>query len=43
MAVNQGHVRLTGRVPSYYLKQLAQHITLQIEGVAGIHNELNVI
>jgi osmotically-inducible protein OsmY len=42
VTVGQGRARLTGRVPSYYLKQLAQHITLQLEGVVGIHNELNV-
>ena len=35
-------VRLQGRVPSYYLKQLAQASALAVEGVTAVRNELAV-
>lgn len=36
-------VRLVGRVPSYYLKQVAQVTALAIPGTHQIHNDLEVI
>lgn len=39
---SQGHVTLKGRVPSYYLKQLAQSIAVSVRGVDEIRNELTV-
>lgn len=39
---NQGHVTLKGRVPSYYLKQLAQTVAVSVGGVGEIRNELTV-
>ena len=41
-AVDCGCVRLHGRVPSYYLKQLAQTVALSIEGVEKVENNLIV-
>jgi osmotically-inducible protein OsmY len=35
-------VVLRGRVPSFYLKQLAQAIVLAVPGVEGLRNELEV-
>lgn len=37
-----GVVSLQGRVPSYYVKQLAQATALGVPGVCGVHNELEV-
>jgi len=39
----QGHVRLEGQVPSYYLKQLAQNIAIQTPGVERVTNHLQVL
>lgn len=39
---DQGHVTLRGRVPTYYLKQLAQTVAVSVGGVGGIRNELTV-
>lgn len=36
-------VRLVGRVPSYYLKQIAQEAALANSGPRQIHNGLNVV
>lgn len=37
-----GRVTLKGRVPSYYLKQLAQTVAVSVGGVGQIRNELTV-
>lgn len=41
--VNDGVVHLSGVVRSYYLKQLAQTAVLELEGVSGLHNDLEVV
>ena len=33
---------LAGRVPSYYLKQIAQTVVRSVEGVFQINNQLSV-
>jgi osmotically-inducible protein OsmY len=38
-----GVVRLVGRVPSYYLKQIAQSAAQSGSGTHQVRNELNVI
>ena len=43
VVVNARIVRLVGRVPSYYLKQLAQVTALAVPGIHQFHNDLNVI
>ena len=35
-------VTLSGRVPTYYLKQLAQNVILNVPGVEHVRNELHV-
>jgi osmotically-inducible protein OsmY len=40
---HEGMLRLQGRVPSYYLKQMAQTMVLEMEGVDEIDNQLEVI
>jgi osmotically-inducible protein OsmY len=40
--VLDGVVELTGDVPSFYVKQLAQTAVLQLEQVRGIDNRLRV-
>lgn len=35
-------VTISGRVPTYYLKQLAQSIALDVPGIGQIRNELHV-
>jgi osmotically-inducible protein OsmY len=42
VAVQARLVVLRGRVPSYYLKQVAQTVALAIPGTHQIRNELNV-
>ncbi len=39
----EGFVILRGRVPSYYLKQVAQAAVLRLPGVDEVRNELDVI
>jgi osmotically-inducible protein OsmY len=39
----EGFVILRGRVPSYYLKQVAQAAVLGLPGVEEVRNELDVI
>ncbi len=39
---HEGMLRLWGRVPSYYMKQIAQTVVLGIDGVEEIHNQLEV-
>jgi hypothetical protein len=34
---------LRGRVPSYYLKQLAQAAALEVDGVRELRNDLDVV
>ena len=41
--VNARVVRLVGRVPSYYLKQIAQVTALAVLGTHQIQNDLDVI
>lgn len=38
-----GHVRFQGRVPSYYLKQVAQQSVIGMEDVESIDNDLTVV
>lgn len=38
----QGHVTLEGCVPSYYGKQLAQAISLNVDGVTTLENRIAV-
>ena len=40
--LDDGVLTLQGRVPSYYLKQIAQTLVRPLEGVRVIHNELDV-
>jgi osmotically-inducible protein OsmY len=40
--VHEGLVILSGSVPSFYLKQIAQTVVMKIDGVNGIENELRV-
>lgn len=40
--VNARIVRLVGRVPSYYLKQIAQVTALAVPGTHQIHNDVDV-
>lgn len=39
----QGLLCLRGRVSSYYLKQVAQSVVADVEGVRGIINQIEVI
>jgi osmotically-inducible protein OsmY len=43
VTAEDGVIVLRGRVPSFYLKQTAQAITLAVPGVAGVRNELQVL
>jgi osmotically-inducible protein OsmY len=40
--VSDGVVELTGSVPSFYVKQLAQTAILRLEQIRGIRNHLRV-
>jgi osmotically-inducible protein OsmY len=42
IVVNSGVVFLTGRVPSYHMKQLAQVTAMRMPGVLDVCNELDV-
>lgn len=37
-----GAVTISGRVPTYYLKQLAHCVIQEIPGINRIHNEIDV-
>jgi osmotically-inducible protein OsmY len=37
-----GVLHLRGSVPSYYLKQVAQELVLDLEGVRLVNNQINV-
>src|SRR5512135_849445 len=39
----EGVVTLRGCLPTYYLKQIAQHLVAEIEGVRGIINQIEVL
>lgn len=41
--VDDGHVHLQGRLPSYYLKQLAGHIISEVPGVLSIVDRIDVV
>ena len=38
----EGHVRLSGRVRSYFQKQMAQEMLRAVEGIRSIENEIEV-
>lgn len=38
-----GVLILRGQVPTYYLKQVAQALATEIEGVGRLHNEIEVL
>jgi osmotically-inducible protein OsmY len=40
---HEGVLTLRGRVPSYYLKQLAQALAAEVEGVLELNNQLDVV
>ena len=42
-ACREGVVTLRGCLPTYYLKQIAQHVVAEIEGVRGIINQIEVL
>jgi osmotically-inducible protein OsmY len=42
VVVAGGRVTLAGRVPSYYIKQVAQEAALAVAGVRGLRNEVEV-
>lgn len=42
VSVNSGCVRLTGGVPNYHLKQVAQSNVLALDGVTSMDNQLSV-
>lgn len=42
VSVADGVITLRGRVPSYYLKQLAQTAALRLCGERGLYNEVDV-
>ncbi|MCX7423326.1 MAG: BON domain-containing protein [Planctomycetia bacterium] len=35
-------VTISGRVPTYYLKQLAQCVAQDVPGIGRVHNEIHV-
>ena len=39
---HEGMLRLSGRVPSYYLKQMALAAVREMDGVEEIHNHVEV-
>ena len=43
VSVEDGRVVLKGRVPSYYMKQMAQAVTLAAAGMQELCNEVEVI
>jgi osmotically-inducible protein OsmY len=40
---DQGRLQLDGKVPSFYLKQLAQALVQSVDGVERIDNRLTVV
>jgi hypothetical protein len=41
--IHEGVITLRGRVPSYHLKQLAQALLHEIEGILELNNQLDVV
>jgi len=41
--VHEALVTLKGRVPTYYLKQMAQSVAMQHEGVEMLQNDIEVV
>lgn len=41
--VDQERVHVRGRLPSYYLKQLATHIISEVPGVQSVVDEIDVV
>jgi BON domain len=39
----EGVLHLRGRVPSHYLKQVAQSLVLELKGVRGVVNQIEVV
>lgn len=42
VSVQEGQVVLRGRVPTYYLKQMAQSAAMSAPGIKALRNELEV-
>ena len=40
--LDNGVLVLRGRVPSYYLKQIAQNVAISVDGVSAVQNQLEV-
>jgi len=40
---DEAHCRLTGRVSTYHMKQLAQEIARRIDGIERIENQIRVV
>lgn len=40
---NHGRIVLQGRVATYYLKQVAQEVVLNVQGVRDVDNDLQVV
>ena len=40
--IESGVLLLSGSLPSYYLKQLAQELVLDLEGVRQVNNQISV-
>jgi osmotically-inducible protein OsmY len=43
VSASDDFITLRGRVPSYYMKQVAQATALAVTGVRGLRNELEVV
>jgi hypothetical protein len=43
ISVSGRQVSLRGRVPSYYLKQIAQAVVLALPGIVELRNDLEVV
>lgn len=42
VVAHEGFVSLKGRVPTYYLKQVAQSTAMSIDGVDALENDITV-
>jgi osmotically-inducible protein OsmY len=42
VSVRDGHASIRGRMPTYYLKQVAQSAAMSVDGVESIENDLVV-
>ncbi len=42
VSVRDGHASIRGRVPTYYLKQVAQNAAMSVDAVKSIENDLVV-